>query len=104
MTSYIIIFQIVITLCCIKRYLLIEQLKKKVKKRKIGAVCRFVYDRQMPADFLQYLVDSFELNPDELIPGDKHLNLQDLSKLPNPNPALVRSALPSPMMLGCPSA
>lgn len=80
---------------------LIEQLKKKVKKRKIGAVCRFVYDRQMPADFLQYLVDSFELNPDELIPGDKHLNLQDLSKLPNPNPALVRSALPSPMMLGC---
>ena len=23
----------------------------------------------MPADFLQYLVDSFELNPDELIPG-----------------------------------
>ena len=81
--------------------MLLEQLKKKVKKRKIGAVCRFVYDRQMPADFLQYLVDSFELNPDELIPGDKHLNLQDLSKLPNPNPALVRSTLPSPMKLGC---
>ena len=81
--------------------MLLEQLKKKVKKRKIGAVCRFVYDRQMPADFLQYLVDSFELNPDELIPGDKHLNLQDLSKLPNPNPALVRTTLPSPMKLGC---
>ena len=81
--------------------MLLEQLKKKVKKRKIGAVCRFVYDRQMPADFLQYLVDSFELNPDELIPGDKHLNLQDLSKLPNPNPALVRTTLPSPMELGC---
>lgn len=30
---------------------LVEQLKKKVKKRKIGAVCRFVYERRMPADF-----------------------------------------------------
>jgi len=80
---------------------LVEQLKKKVKKRKIGAVCRFVYERRMPADFLQYLVDSFELNPDELIPGDKHLNLQDLSMLPNPNRNLVCAARPSPMTLGC---
>ena len=44
---------------------MVEQLKKKVKKRKIGAVCRFVYDRHMPQDFLQYLVDSFDVHPDE---------------------------------------
>ncbi len=31
---------------------LVAQLKKKVKKRKIGDVCRFVYDRAMPQDFL----------------------------------------------------
>ena len=80
---------------------LVEQLKKKVKKRKIGAVCRFVYERRMPTDFLQYMVEAFELNPDELIPGDKHLNLEDLSKLPNPNPALVKSGRPSPMRLKC---
>ena len=80
---------------------LVEQLKKRVKKRKIGAVCRFVYERRMPADFLQYLVDAFGLNPDELIPGDKHLNLEDLSKLPNPNPFLIRSAQPRPMYLNC---
>ena len=34
---------------------LVAQLKKKVKKRKIGDVCRFVYDRGMPHDFLDFL-------------------------------------------------
>ena len=53
--------------------------KKKVKKRKIGAVCRFVYDRKMPVDYLEFLVDAFDINRDELVPGDKHLNLEDLS-------------------------
>ena len=80
---------------------LVEQLKKKVKRRKIGAVSRFVYERRMPADFLQYLMESFDVNPNELIPGDKHLNLQDLSMLPNPNPELGCMKLPNPMTLGC---
>ena len=33
---------------------LVAQLKKKVKKRKIGDVCRFVYERAMPHDFLDF--------------------------------------------------
>ena len=57
---------------------LVAQLKKKVKKRKIGDVCRFVYDRAMPQDFLDFLVDAFRIQRDELVPGDKHLNLEDL--------------------------
>ena len=52
---------------------LVAQLKKKVKKRKIGDVCRFVYDRAMPHDFLDFLVDAFHIHRDELVPGDKHL-------------------------------
>ena len=78
---------------------MVEQLKKKVKKRKIGAVCRFVYDRHMPADFLNYLIDAFGINPDELVPGDKHLNLEDLAHLPNPNPDLKRGEPMPPMTL-----
>ena len=66
-------------------------IKEKVKKRKIGAVCRFVYDRNMPDDFLDHLVDSFDINREELVPGDKHLNLEDLAKLPNPIPDLQAS-------------
>ncbi len=67
---------------------MMEQLKKKVKKRKIGAVCRFVYDRSMPQDYLNYLAEAFDIRPEEQVPGDSHLNLEDLSRLPNPNKAL----------------
>lgn len=80
---------------------IIEQVKKKVKKRKIGAVCRFVYDRAMPQDFLDFLVDAYRIDRRELVPGDKHLNLEDLSHLPNPNPAVLPIRKPQPMKLTC---
>ena len=78
---------------------LVAQLKKKVKKRKIGDVCRFVYDRGMPHDFLDFLVDAFHIQRDELVPGDKHLNLEDLRHLPNPNKSLHSLEKPKPMKL-----
>lgn len=78
---------------------LVAQLKKKVKKRKIGDVCRFVYDRAMPRDFLDFLVDAFHIQRDELVPGDKHLNLEDLRHLPNPNKSLQSLEKPKPMKL-----
>lgn len=81
--------------------IMVEQLKKKVKKRKIGAVCRFVYDRHMPQDFLQYLMDAFDISPEELVAGDKHLNLEDLANLPNPNPDLLLPGRLSPLPLTC---
>ena len=78
---------------------LVEQVKKKIKKRKIGAVCRFVYDRAMPDDFLNFLVDAFRIRHEELVPGDKHLNLEDLRHLPNPNHSIPRIERPIPMKL-----
>lgn len=80
---------------------IVEQVKKKVKKRKIGAVCRFVYDSRMPADFLNFLVNAFHINHGELVPGDMHLNLEDLCHLPNPNKALIKTEKPEPMKLNC---
>ena len=80
---------------------IIEQVKRKVKKRKIGAVCRFVYDRAMPHDFLNFLVDAFHINRRELVPGDKHLNLEDLRHLPNPNKTVTSLRKPQPMKLAC---
>ena len=80
---------------------IIEQVKRKVKKRKIGAVCRFVYDRAMPDDFLDFLVDAFRINRQELVPGDKHLNLEDLKYLPNPNGSVRAIRKPQPMKLSC---
>ena len=78
---------------------MVEKLKEKVKKRKIGAIARFVYDRKMPADFLAFLMDAFSISSEELVPGDKHLNLEDLSSLPNPNPEVKPLIKPAPMRL-----
>ena len=78
---------------------LVEQVKKKIKKRKIGAVCRFVYDRAMPDDFLDFLVDAFRIQREELVPGDKHLNLEDLRHLPNPSHSIPWMEKPVPMKL-----
>ena len=80
---------------------IIEQVKKKVKKRKIGDVCRFVYDRAMPHDFLSYLMEAYHIDKSELVPGDKHLNLEDLRLLPNPNKHLPQQKKPQPMKLHC---
>ena len=78
---------------------IVETVKKKVKKRKIGAVCRFVYDRAMPEEFLLFLMKAYRINPGELVPGDKHLNLEDLRYLPNPNPDVKPLRKPQPMHL-----
>lgn len=67
---------------------LLSQLKTKVKHRKNGAISRFLYDGQMPEDFLAYLMDAFGITTDELVKGDRHLNLEDLRHLPCPNPML----------------
>ncbi|MCD8182229.1 MAG: RNA degradosome polyphosphate kinase [Bacteroides sp.] len=80
---------------------IIELVKSKVKKRKIGDVCRFVYDRAMPEDFLDFLVDAYHINRQELAPGDKHLNMEDLRHLPNPNNAVRPIRKPQPMKLTC---
>ena len=63
---------------------ILEKIRKKVKKRKIGALSRFMYDRAMPSDFLSFICDAFGIVPDDLVVGGRYLNLQDLNKLPNP--------------------
>jgi polyphosphate kinase len=80
---------------------LVEDVKSKVKKRKIGEVCRFVYDSAMPEDFLHFLMESFHIDESELVLSERHLNLEDLSKLPNPNKNLPIVHKLEPMKLNC---
>ncbi len=63
---------------------LVETIRKKVKKRKIGDLSRFVYDRNMPNDFLRFISEAFEIIPEDLIADNPHLSMEDLMKLPNP--------------------
>ncbi|MFA6831043.1 MAG: polyphosphate kinase 1 [Bacteroidaceae bacterium] len=62
----------------------VEQLKKGVSKRKIGDVSRFVYDADMPQDFLNHLMMTYDIKERDLVPNETHLYLEDLSKLPLP--------------------
>lgn len=61
-----------------------EKILKKVRKRKIGAVTRFQYDKAMPNYFLKYLCDTYEIEEEELLASGRYLNLADLMSLPNP--------------------
>jgi polyphosphate kinase len=63
---------------------LLETLKRKIRKRKIGDVSRFVYDRQMSADCLHFIREMFHIQKKDLIPDNRYLNLEDLIKLPDP--------------------
>lgn len=55
----------------------------------------------MPQDFLDFLVDAYRIDRNELVPGDKHLNMEDLNHLPNPNRKLLPIRKPQPMKLTC---
>lgn len=80
-----------------KRENIVESIRKKVKKRKIGALSRFMYDRAMPEDFLAFICEAFDITADDLVVGGRYLNLQDLMKLPNPRGRKLEQHAPLPM-------
>jgi len=63
---------------------LLEKIKKSLAKRLSGAPSRFLYDREMPAVFLNYLREALMLNKEDLYPGAKYHNFSDFIKFPNP--------------------
>ena len=76
---------------------IVENIRKKVKKRKIGALSRFMYDSNMPDDFLAFICNAFGITTDDLVLGGRYNNLQDLIKLPNPRGKELEQQVPSPV-------
>ena len=76
---------------------IVENIRKKVKKRKIGSLSRFMYDSNMPDDFLAFICNAFGITTDDLVLGGRYNNLQDLIKLPNPRGKELEQQVPSPM-------
>lgn len=76
---------------------MIENIRKKVKKRKIGALSRFMYDQAMPDDFLAFVCNAFGITAEDLVVGGRYNNLQDLMKLPNPAGKHLEQHSPNPM-------
>lgn len=63
---------------------IVETIIKKVKKRKIGDLSRFAYDKRMSVECLTHLCETFSIHPGDLIPGQAYLSMEDFRKLPNP--------------------
>lgn len=76
---------------------MLQSIRRKVEKRKIGALSRFMYDGDMPDDFLAFICEAFGIHADDLVVGGRYMNLQDLSKLPNPYGNLLVRTVPPPM-------
>lgn len=62
----------------------LEKVEKGLKERKIGDPVRFVYDRNLPPDYLTFFKNQMELDSfDSLIPGGRYHNKKDLMRFPN---------------------
>ena len=77
----------------------VESIQTKVNQRKIGELCRFVYDRRMPEDCLDYLCKTFMIRREDQIPDNRHLNMEDLIKLPNPVGSQLQAELLTPLRI-----
>lgn len=62
----------------------LEKMSKSVKNRRSGDPVRFVYDKEISEEMLQFLVDRMELDTyDSLIAGGRYHNKKDLIKVPH---------------------
>ncbi|OFX76965.1 MAG: polyphosphate kinase 1 [Bacteroidetes bacterium GWE2_29_8] len=62
-----------------------EIIQESVKQRSIGKTVRFVYDTEMPNDFLKYFTKNLKINKkDYLSPGGRYHNFKDFISFPNP--------------------
>ncbi|MDR1675922.1 MAG: polyphosphate kinase 1 [Tannerella sp.] len=80
---------------------MLQTIRRKVEKRKIGALSRFMYDHAMPSDFLATVCRAFGIADEDLVLGGRYMNLQDLSKFPNPKGNMLTQTVPPPMRVPC---
>lgn len=61
-----------------------EKLAKSLQSRKKGRLVRFIYDKNMPDDLLQFIISKLKLKEsDNLIPGGRYHNFKDYLHFPN---------------------
>ena len=64
---------------------LLKKVKKGLTARVKGHPTRLLYDKSMPADFLEILNNVFDLNKGDLTPGGRYHNFGDLMGFPSFN-------------------
>ena len=62
---------------------LIQKVKSSLQKRNVGPASRFVYDRTIPIEFLNFLSDTFDLEKSDMLPEGRYHNNFDFFKFPD---------------------
>ncbi len=62
---------------------LIQKIKESLSKRHVGPASRFVYDREMPSELLNFLMEVFELDRSDLLREGRYHNNFDFFKFPD---------------------
>ncbi len=63
---------------------LVQRIRKSLNKRDSGLPARFLYDLQAPYALVAFLKNHLGLEDEDLVPGGRYHNLQDLHQLPRP--------------------
>ena len=62
---------------------LILKVQQSLQKRNVGPASRFIYDRSMPDNLLDFLTDTFQLEKIDLLPEGRYHNNSDFFKFPD---------------------
>ncbi|MCB0553804.1 MAG: polyphosphate kinase 1 [Phaeodactylibacter sp.] len=62
---------------------LIQKIKESLIKRQVGPASRFVYDREMPDDLLDFLKEAFDLDKYDLLQEGRYHNNFDFFQFPD---------------------
>jgi polyphosphate kinase len=75
---------------------LVEKIKESLRKRETGLPARFLYDLQAPYALISFMKEHLDLEEEDLVPGGRYHNLQDLFHFPRPrqHQHLLREPLP----------
>jgi len=75
---------------------LVERIRKSLRKRETGLPARFLYDLQSPYALIAFLKEHLRLEDEDLVPGGRYHNLQDLAHFPRQRSeeGLARGSLP----------
>jgi polyphosphate kinase len=62
---------------------LISKIRNSLTKRRVGPPSRFVYDREMPKELLQFLIETFKLKKEDLLVEGRYHNNFDFFSFPD---------------------
>ncbi len=64
---------------------LVEKIEKQIQKRNLGTPARFLYDKSMSMEMVNYFTMAFNLKESDLVAGGRYHNLNDYFQIFNPS-------------------